>query len=168
MTATQLVDAYPVVRAFIRRRLSQAHRDVADDLVQDTMLAVCLALSRRPGAVPLDSVAYMLQVAYNKLQDHLRASYRFPHGSLDEVPEGRLATVIQEAFDDIGQSEAKLLAEIASALRTLDVRSIRVLAFRFVDGLSNGETAEKLGITPAEVSRVKYRAIDALRKRAQA
>jgi RNA polymerase sigma factor (sigma-70 family) len=66
------------------------------------------------------------------------------------------------AFDD-GYAAAERRAVVLGALATLPRRQRAVLALRFLDDLSEAETAAALGIAPGTVKSTTHRALAALR-----
>ena len=132
------------IRAMMVVRTRNAH--TADDLTQDTMMAVLVAL--RAGRLR-DSerlAGFVYGVARNVLNDHLRG--RRPHEGVPVSPE-MLPT---PAHDQVEERERETL--VRQALESLPATERQVLVLTLVEGLKPGAIAQRLGLT-AEVCRTR-------------
>ena len=68
-------------------------------------------------------------------------------------------------FNDPAYADVELRDAMARAMRGLPDREREVLRMRFYDGLSQRETAEKLGISQMTVSRAERGALEKMRKK---
>jgi RNA polymerase sigma-70 factor (sigma-E family) len=125
----------------------------ADDLVQETLVKVCLAW-RRSG--PMDSVdAYARRVMVHAMVDARRRPWR-REVSYESVPD-RLDAAGGDA------TGAPLQDQVVEALRGLPVAQRTVLVLRFWEDLSVEQTAELLGRPVGTVKSQASRGLDALR-----
>ena len=60
--------------------------------------------------------------------------------------------------------EQEQVAELALAMQTLRPRDRQILQLLYLEGLGNAAVAARVGLSPDETSRVKYRALERLRK----
>lgn len=150
----------PVAVRYCRARLGG--RDLsylsADDVAQEVCLAVLHALPNyqdRGG-----SFLYLVHaIASNKVADAYRLVSRDRSDPMAELPERPLTYNEPEkhALDvDLGTRLTKLLA-------TLPPLQQEIVTLRVAVGLSAGETAEALGITPGNVRVTQHRALAKLR-----
>ncbi|NKQ54125.1 RNA polymerase sigma factor ShbA [Amycolatopsis sp. K13G38] len=150
----------PVAVRYCRARLGG--RDLsylsADDVAQEVCLAVLHALPNyqdRGG-----SFLYLVHaIASNKVADAYRLVSRDRSDPVAELPERPLADNEPEKHvldGDLGARLSKLIA-------TLPPLQQEILTLRLVVGLSAGETAEALGISPGNVRVTQHRALTKLR-----
>ena len=150
----------PVAVRYCRARLGG--RDLsylsADDVAQEVCLAVLHALPNyqdRGG-----SFLYLVHaIASNKVADAYRLVSRDRSDPVAELPERPLTDNEPEkrVLDtDLGARLSKLIA-------TLPPLQQEILTLRLIVGLSAGETAEALGISPGNVRVTQHRALTKLR-----
>ena len=132
------------IRTMMVVRLRDTH--AADDLVQDTMMAVLVAL--RAGRLRANDrlAAFVYGVARNILQDHLRGTRTrsdvslspemFPVSSEDHVAEKERQTIVRRALESLPDAERQ------------------ILVLTLVEGLKPGAIAQRLGLT-SEVCRTR-------------
>lgn len=155
---------YPAILAFFRARLAGGRTDHAEDLAQDTMVAALTALSD-PGTDEIqDPAPYVLGIARRKLADLIRDGYRRPTVPLLVRSDETIKSVILKASAEHRLVEREQVARLATAMRDLDSRDRLVLRLRYDEGLGNADVAARVGLSPDETSRVKYRALEKLRK----
>ncbi|HUB92875.1 MAG TPA: sigma-70 family RNA polymerase sigma factor [Verrucomicrobiae bacterium] len=104
------------------------------------------------------SKAWLFRIAHTTLIDHWRTRKEVVVDS----------TALSEHVDDrmeLGEAlDQKMYAnQLRTAMNKLPEEMCRVLEFRFMQGLSTRETAEKLGISEANVRVIQYRALRKLR-----
>ncbi len=132
----------------------------AEDCAQEVLQAVLIALPRyryRPDRF----LAFVLGIAGHKVADVYRRRAREPVASLPEIADG-MTMWTGRAPDEIERLEQQLQAGLL--LSRLPMPHRRVLALRFVFGLSAEETAERLGLPSAGAVRIaQFRALARLR-----
>lgn len=162
-------------REFLRRYKEPAYRlirgsigdaDEALDLTQETFVAAFAALKRYDPERPFRH--WVARIALNKCRDWSRrqAVRSF----------FRNARPIEDAFDlssDAPSPEAEAgdraeLAQVAGAMTKLPQKLRQVLVLRAVEGLSQAEAAEALGVTEKAVETRLYRARQQLAQRLEA
>ena len=140
----------PRLRAYFARRLG-THTGAAEDLVQDTLLAIHLKRGLYDRSQPL--MPWVHAIARYKLVDAWRRSGRRRTEPLDEVDD----LVAEETADatmarrDLGVLLARLPRRQQALLH--DVR---------IEGLSMAEAAERHGISVATVKVTLHRSLKAL------
>jgi RNA polymerase sigma-70 factor, ECF subfamily len=137
------------IRTMMVVRLRDTH--AADDLVQDTMMAVLVAL--RAGRLRASDrlAALVYGVARNILHDHLRGTRTrsdvplspemFPVSSEDHVAEKERETIVHRALGSLPDAERQ------------------ILVLTLVEGLKPGAIAQRLGLTPEVCRTRKTRAL---------
>jgi RNA polymerase sigma-70 factor (ECF subfamily) len=149
-------------------------RVAPSDVLQETFLQAALGLAeylRRPQA---PFYLWLRGIARNRLlqlhRDHLQAERRDARreAAIDASPQAdsvALAAVL--AADDTLPSQAAIRAELQrrlyDALEQLQPLDREVLALRHFEQLSNAETAQELGVTPAAASKRYLRALQRLK-----
>lgn len=134
-------------------------RDLAEDIVQESFVRIWI---RRSGLKPHHPLLpFLIAISLNLLRDHQkhsavalrhRQSVPFPDASVhDEADEQVSAALLQDRISDI---VARHLSE--------KCRSIFVLSR--IEGQSNAEIAELLGISKKVVENQLYHALTVLRK----
>jgi RNA polymerase sigma factor (sigma-70 family) len=131
--------------------------DEALDLVQETFVAAHQALPRYDGQRAMK--AWLSTIAINKCRDwaRKRAVRRFFSFA---VPIDRRAEAVvddQVAVDD-GAADRQELDRVTGAISTLPMNLKEALVLRTIEGLSQAETAEVLGISQKAVETRLYRA----------
>jgi RNA polymerase sigma-70 factor (ECF subfamily) len=132
----------------------------AEDCAQEVLQAVLIALPRyryRPDRF----LAFVFGIAGHKVADVYRRRAREPVASLPEIADGMTLWARRDP-DEIELLEQRLQAGLLLAKLPMPHR--RVLALRFVFGLSAEQTAERLGLPSAGAVRVaQFRALARLR-----
>lgn len=127
----------------------------ADDLVQDTLIAVYASWPRVAKTRSID--AYVNRILINKYVDERRRPWRRER-TVDEVPDSA-DTGADTAFDVIEDHDSPL----ARALATLTVSQRTVLVLRYTDDLSVEEIARVLDLPSGTVKSRLSRGTEALR-----
>lgn len=148
----------PIVR-YCRARMGADGAVSADDVAQETMLAVAKSLDRytdrgRP------FMAYVYGVASHKVADAHRAGLRDMSLPVDDIPDAPDATPGPEEsmlLHDDGNEVRRLLDELSEKARD-------IIILRVFEGLSAEEVAELVGSTPGAVRVAQHRALAKLRK----
>jgi RNA polymerase sigma-70 factor (ECF subfamily) len=150
----------PVVVHYCRARIGHGMlgSQSAEDVAQDTLLAVCGALERwRPEKRVL---AFVYGIAANKVVDAYRAGSRDHSVPTDIVPD--------EPDLEHGPEQAALfgsqVAELRELLDQLPENHREILVLRVALGMSAGETAHIVGSTPGAVRVAQHRALAKLRE----
>lgn len=140
------------LRAYLRRRLTQAPDEV-EDLVQETLLALHLQRGTHDPAVPV--TAWVLAVARHKLVDRWRRHGRREalHLPIDELDEPLLAGEPGEA--GTGHDLQQLLQRLPEAQR-------RAIVLTRVEGLSMAEASQRTGASVAALKVQVHRGLKRL------
>jgi RNA polymerase sigma-70 factor (ECF subfamily) len=149
-----------LARAHARRLAAVARREgvaPADalDVVQDAFHT----LLRRPDAAALrtrpDEAARLLAaIVRNAARNHRRRHHRArPHVDIDDAPIAAVQPPADAAID-----RARELAQLGGCLAELGDVQRRVVALRVLEELSGDEAARALGLSPAHVAVLLYRA----------
>ena len=161
MALERLLEAIrPMVVQYCRARIGPGTLggQSAEDIAQDTLLAVCGALERWQPDRRVMSFVY--GIASNKIVDAYRAAGRDRSVPTDTLPEG------VEVRDGPEQTAvlASQVRELHALLDQLPDHQREVLVLRVALGLSAVETAEAVGVTPGAVRVTQHRALARLRE----
>jgi len=153
----ELYQSYgPRVKAYMMRQGADAA--TAEDLAQETLFTVW----RRASLYVEDkgSVAtWIFTIARNVRIDRLRREVPW-----QELPEGRCEQPSSETPPDEALSEKERQARVRTALAELPPEQHEVVALSYIDGLSHGEIAARLGLPLGTVKsrmRIAYQRIRA-------
>jgi RNA polymerase sigma-70 factor, ECF subfamily len=160
--------------AYVEARLHR--RDVAEDVVQETLIGLLTSLPNYDAARPLES--YLFSIAAHKLTDHLRRQGRRPAlplaagtssgGSFDPPsPARRISSLMQSAQRRSIEAEAlaKAMADILDRWREHGQwQKIECAELLLVAGWPNKRVAEALGISEQAVANQKFDFLDRLHK----
>lgn len=146
----------PRLRSYFRRRLEAGLTDHAEDLVQETLLAIH---SRRMTFDPAQPVtAWVYAIARYKLIDLLRRSRKAMHIPIDDIAE-----FVGDA--SVATDDAMTKRDVDAMLDTLPDRAAMAIRSVRLEGKSVAETAAATGLSVASVKVVVHRGIKALKKR---
>jgi len=153
----ELYGAYgPRVKAYMMRRGADA--GTAEDLAQETLLTVW-----RKAALYADDkgsmTTWVFAIARNLRIDRLRREVPF-----QELPEWRLAEPSEDAQPDEALAEKERQERVRAALAGLPADQREVVQLSFLDGLSHGEIAGRLGLPLGTVKsrmRIAYQKVRA-------
>ena len=139
---------------FIRRTLGAAHADAAEDLHQETWLAVsknAAAFDAAKASFP----AWLFSVARNKTFDHFR---RQKVAILASAPEDAAMTIPDPGQTPLEQVQSRELAqEIVNAVEALPLEQRGAFVLFAQAGLSLEEIAQVTGVTlETAKSRLRY------------
>ena len=129
----------PRVRNFMLRQGADA--DVAEDLAQETLITVW----RKAGMYSADkgsATTWIYTIARNLRTDHLRRR-RVWQELTDEQAE---ALPSNEMPADEAVSERQRQVRVQAVLKELPEEQVEVVTLAFIDGLSHGEIADRLGL----------------------
>jgi RNA polymerase sigma-70 factor (ECF subfamily) len=131
--------------------------DEALDLAQETFVAAHQALSRYDPERSMK--AWLSAIALNKCRDwaRKRAVRRFLSLA---VPIGRLAEAVadEQVPADVATADREELKRVKQAIDSLPLSLKEALVLRTIEGLSQAETAEALGVSEKAVESRLYRA----------
>jgi RNA polymerase sigma-70 factor (ECF subfamily) len=146
----------PRVKAYMMRQGADAA--TAEDLAQETLLTVW----RRASLYVADkgsAATWIFAIARNVRIDRLRRELPW-----QELPEGRLEQPSGETLPDEALSEKERQVRVQAALSQLPPEQHEVVALSYLDGLSHGEIAQRLGLPLGTVKsrmRIAYQRIRA-------
>jgi RNA polymerase sigma-70 factor (ECF subfamily) len=147
---------------FFRHHLPGYLSTDAEDLAQETLTATWAALEKDAENVR-DPMHFLRGVARHKVADALRRDHRRRFVPLDELIESPTRALIADASIQHKLLRADLERSLRRALRSLPPVEEQILRLRFCEGLTNEDASRRLGISPAEGSRLKYVALQRLR-----
>jgi RNA polymerase sigma factor (sigma-70 family) len=143
----------PQLRAFFKRRTNS--EDVAEDLVQETLIAVHTKRSTYDRSRPFS--AWLYAIARYKMADHFRRSYRL---SPSEVLDEEIAAPDFEAA-------SLALIDVDRLLGYLPVKQEAAIRATRIEGLSLSEAAAAAGISQSDAKMSVYRGLRRLSARVQ-
>lgn len=161
-TAALLGAIQPRVIRYCRARISSSRQGYAsaDDVAQDTLLAVFTALPRyrHTGG---HFLAFVFGIASHKVADFHRKQQRDRSTAVADIPD--------RADSDNEPEQALLQGELRDMLRalmdTLPAAQQDILVHRIIGEMTSEKTAELLSSTPGAVRVAQHRALDKLRRR---
>jgi len=124
----------------------------AQDLTQDVMLAVVLALRDGQLREPERLAAFVYGTARNLINNYLRTRSRLPKEDL--IDDEHHVTTVSDPLEDAERS-----AVVRQALTTLDATDRNIVLLTLVNGLKPGEIAVRVGLTSEVVRARKSRAL---------
>jgi RNA polymerase sigma factor (sigma-70 family) len=130
--------------------------EAAQDICQDVLIAVLMAIERNQIREPDKLSAYVHGVARNLINKFLclRASRRETDIDLIEIPGANF-------LDEVGAKERKRL--VVSVLRGFSALDQQILLLSWVDGHTLKDVARKLGISHATARKHKSRMVSKLK-----
>ena len=136
----------PALRAWLLRKLVAGIE--IDDIIQETYTRLCLLDSV---AAVRDPRSYAFQTAHSVIVSYLRHSRVVPIRSFSQLD----ADVFIDDVPDPEQTTADRdeLSRLGAAIAALPPRIREVFVLRRVDGLSQRQVAEKLGISESTVEK---------------
>jgi RNA polymerase sigma-70 factor (ECF subfamily) len=136
----------PALRAWLRRR-RPAGLEI-DDILQETYARLIAAASVADVRNPK---AYAFQVAQSVLISHVRRSKVVSFLALADIDAGEVRS--EEPSPEHQLADRDELQRLAEAIASLPRRVREVFALRRVEGLSQREVAERLGIAESTVEK---------------
>jgi RNA polymerase sigma-70 factor, ECF subfamily len=130
------------------------NREVAEDLTSQIFLKAVRHLDSERSSQSIRS--WLFRVASTTVADYWRAFYRTPTSSLDVLLEAGWEGPTEDVFLGANDSAAEQLQRI---LRQLPERDREVLTCRFLLKLSVNETAQRMGVSEANVKTLQFRAL---------
>lgn len=138
---------------------------LAEDLVNETMLALLRSLSNDSAAEIQTLSGWLHTVAIRKVQDHYRAVARVRH--LVEVTADQQGNAARANVDPgDAQLARERRREIRDVVESLPDQFRIALEWKYIEGLSVAVIAKRLGATEKAAESILYRARKAFRERA--
>ena len=124
---------------------------IAEELVQETYLRVARTVRDKP----IDHLEpFLFQTGRNLALDHLRRERMQSRTMLDDVPNEVVEAVAAPASSsEDGLHAARLLQHLGSALDQLSSRQQRIFVLSRLHGMSAGDIAAELGVSPSTVQK---------------
>lgn len=130
------------------------NREEAEDLTSQVFIKAVRTLDQERGAQSIQS--WLFQVARTTVADHWRKFYRLRVNSLDDLLEaGWEGPVDEPATAPSSMPEVR----VHRLLTRLPDRYREVLSYRFLLNYSIRETADKMGLSEANVKVLQFRAL---------
>jgi RNA polymerase sigma-70 factor, ECF subfamily len=145
-------------RILVLVRMRTHDAGMAQDLTQEVLLAVMLALRDGQLREPERLAAFVYGTARNVVNNHLRSHRSQPRE--DPIDPERHTISSSDPVEDAERS-----ALVRSALSTLEPRDRKILLLTLVNGLKPGEIAARIGLTSEVVRARKSRALKKLIER---
>jgi RNA polymerase sigma-70 factor (ECF subfamily) len=165
LAALAIAGQQPAFAEIMQRHKGQLHRlaarmigddDEALDLVQETFVSAHQALKRYDPERPMR--AWLARITINKCRDWRRRravrrliSFVLPIEHAVDTPD-------HAPMSDAVASDRQEMAQVADAIAMLPVNLRETLVLRTIDGMTQAETADVLGITEKTVETRLYRA----------
>ncbi len=141
----------PLLQSFFRRRL--AHPEDAEDLVQDTLIAVHTRRETFDRNRPF--TAWLYAIARYRVIDHYRRQRQTV--AIEDVD----SILVTEGFEDAANAQM----DVENLLLTLSPKQARAIRDTHVEGKSVAEAAAAAGIGESDVKISVHRGLKALRTR---
>lgn len=148
-----LTELTKYLRRYFQRRLHPDLADQADDLVQETLLAIHKRRLTYDPSRPF--TAWVYAIARYKLVDVLRRSHRERHVPIDDVAD------FLSSGADSGEP-AGVRADLDSMLNALPERTSGLIRRIKIEGQSVAEVAASTGMTESAVKVAVHRGLKAL------
>jgi len=145
----------PALRAWLKRK-RVIDLDI-DDVVQEAY-AKLAALDSVAGV--RDPRTYVFQVAYSIVVSHVRRSRIVSIRAMEDVED--LGTVLPQVSPERQLEDRDELNRLAAAIAALPPKCRETLLLRRVEGLSQKETAKRLGVSEKAVEKNMARSLRAL------
>lgn len=149
------------VRPIYRYLSARAYpSDLVEELAEEVFVAAFQSLPRLRASDEHGVLAWLFQIARNKLADHLRQRYRAQTVALDAVaeikdPERGPAEIVAAAEDELA---------VRRALEQLTRDQREVVVCKYVLGYDNQRTGEIVGKNANAVNQLHHRALASLHR----
>jgi len=131
--------------------------DAAEDVTQETLVAVLEALREGKVHEPEKLGAFACGTARNLANNHLRSERRHP-----VEQEGELASSGHNPEERLGRhEEGRLVGKVIEGLEPVDQK---ILLWSLFDGLNSDEIGRRLGLKSSNVRQRKRRALERVRR----
>lgn len=135
---------------------TNARREVAEDLTQETFLEVAKSIHTFKGVSSFKNWLYV--IAKNRLATFLRGLYDLPTKPLFDY-----LAQSEDSIDPVLQKQK--INQLTKLLATLSKIERNVLVLRYLHNYSVAETATKLHLSASNVKVIAYRSIKKLREK---
>jgi RNA polymerase sigma-70 factor (ECF subfamily) len=158
----------PYLTAYAMRQLRD--RELAQDLVQDTLLAALSSVAGFAGRSSLRT--WLTGILKHKIMDAYRDRARAP-ASLDELRDAGDEPEAAAALEQAGCAESDPAIQLehkrfwdafVREIGRMPARTAEAFVLSEFTGLETGEVCEKLGVTPGALWVMRFRARDTLRR----
>lgn len=147
----------PVYR-YLSARLDRAEE--VEDLTQEVFVAALTGIQALRAEDESSLMAWLFQIARNKLADQLRGKYRHPSAPLEEAEEVESQ---QPRPDETAALRAER-TELREALERLTPDQREVIVCKYVLGYDNERTAQVVGKNINSVNQLHHRALASLHR----
>ncbi len=148
--------AFPQVYRYVSSRMSSS-ADV-EDITEDVFAGALQSVGSLRAHDEAGLLAWLFQIARNKITDHLRRQYRRPTEPLDpDLEIGDDAPTPEELA--LRRDEDRALRE---ALTELSPEQREVIVMKFAMGYDNARAAAVLGKSIGAINQLQHRAIQSL------
>ncbi len=130
------------------------NREEAEDLTSQIFIKAVRGIDRERGALSMQH--WLFQVARTTIADYWRVHYRVSVSSLDELLEAGWEGPAEEA---VTLESVRPEERVRRILQALPEHYREVLTCRFLLNLSIRDTAQKMGLTEANVKVLQFRAL---------
>jgi RNA polymerase sigma-70 factor (ECF subfamily) len=133
------------------------NREEAEDLTSQIFMKAVRGMDTERGTLSMQK--WLFQVARTTIADYWRSHYRVSTSSLDELLDAGWegpAMADQAAMNGAGEQPGEIVQRI---LQALPEHYREVLTCRFLLNLSIRETADRMGLTEANVKVLQFRAL---------
>ena len=137
---------------FVYRKVGS--QEEAEDLTSQVFMKAFRHLDYEYNAQKMRN--WLFQVAHTTIADYWRAFYRAPTRSLEVLLEAGWEGPLEDDILGMNSSAAERVQDI---LQDMPGRFREVLTCRFLLNLSIRETAERMGVSEANVKTLQYRAL---------
>jgi len=161
--ATAFAELYQLTMTRVYRYLAAriAATEEVEELTQEVYLAALQGLDRLRAQDEAGLLAWLFQIARNKLADHLRRRYQRPTVPLDTAAE-------RVGDGAVGPEEAAArhenVREVREALGHLTQEQRDVVIYKYVLGYDNEQTARLVGRNTNAVNQLHHRALRSLHR----
>ena len=147
----------PVYR-YLAARLDRVEE--VEELTQEVFVAAMTGLQTLRAEDESSLMAWLFQIARNKLADQLRGKYRRPSAPIEEAEE----VASQQPRPDEAAELQEARAEVREALERLTPDQREVIVCKYVLGYDNGRTAQVVGKNINSVNQLHHRALASLHR----
>ncbi|HVC32003.1 MAG TPA: sigma-70 family RNA polymerase sigma factor, partial [Chloroflexota bacterium] len=148
--------AFPQVYRYVASKVNGVPE--AEDITEEVFVGALQTVSGLRATEEASFLAWLFQIARNKVADHLRRQYRRPTEPLDPEAEiGDPSPTPEEAAlraDDV--------RSVRAALAELSAEQREVIVMKFALGYDNARAAAVLGKSSGAINQLQHRALQAL------
>ncbi len=148
--------AFPQVYRYVSAKVNGASE--AEDIAEEVFVGALQNVASLRAADETGFLAWLFQIARNKVADHLRRQYRRPSEPLDPEVEIRDSAPTPEE-EALRGDETRAVRE---ALAELGAEQREVIIMKFALGYDNARAAAVLGKSTGAINQLQHRALVAL------